>query len=259
MSWDALGHGNVRCDDSEFDTRRFGIRVARLTIGDHARSGPEVEREVAAAVRQSRSDVMVARWPARMTRLAGLVAGLGRQVIAADTLMYWDVSAADLLRRTSPGDDVETCVGLAVADLDAVLADSFQDYPSHYSANPAFSPDLVLKGYLEWARRTLDDRPQDVVTLVRSGRAIGLATCLQGVDDTFVEIELAGLVSAEQGGGRYATLLHGVGLLAQERDIPRVVISTQASNIRVQRAWSRAGFAPFAAFTTVHLVKSPDV
>lgn len=258
MTWDGLAHGDVLSSDSEHDTRRFGIRVARLTVGDHAAPGPELEATVATAVETSRSEVVVARWPARMTALSGVVAGLGPRVIAADTLMYWDVSVDELLARTTAGDDLETRTGVAAEDLNTVLVDSFRDYPSHYTANPDFASDLVLEGYLEWARRTLETRPQDVVTLLRAGRAIGFATCVQGPEDAYLEIELAGLVTAEQGGGRYATLLHGVGLLARSRGIQRVVISTQASNVRVQRAWSRTGFAPFAAFTTVHLVKKRD-
>lgn len=258
MTWDGLSHGDVRLSESELDTRRFGMRVARLTVGEAAADAARVEAEVVAAVGESSSDVIVARWPARMTRVAGLVAGLGRRVIAADTLTYWDVPVADLTVRTAVGDGLDTRTGVDGEDLDRVLADSFHDYPSHYSANPAFPPALVLEGYLEWAGRTLATRPEDVVTLLRSGRAIGLATCMQGEDASFLEIELAGLVAAEQGGGRYSTLLHGVGQLAQDRGITRVAISTQASNVRVQRSWARAGFAPFAAFTTVHLVDDRD-
>jgi hypothetical protein len=255
VSWDGLTHSEVRYGESELDTRRFGIDVARLTVGEGA-SG--VEADVVAAVEGSSSRVIVARWPARMTGMGGLAASLDRRVIAADTLTYWDVSVADLLSRTTASSDLETSSGVVDGELDSVLADSFEGYPSHYSANPAFPAGLVLEGYLEWAHRTLATRPDDVVVLRREGRAIGVATCAHGGDGAFVEIELAGLVSAEQGGGRYATLLRGVGLLARERGASRVVISTQASNVRVQRAWSRAGFAPFAAFTTVHLVKDPD-
>jgi len=255
MSWDSLAHADVHYAESELDTRRFGIHVSRLTVGNDVAMSPDLEAEVTEALAQSSSDVVVARWPARLTSLGGLVAGLGRRVIAADTLIYWDVSVSELMSRTAMGEDLETRVGVAAEDLHSVLEDSFRDYPSHYSANPAFPRTQVLEGYLEWARRTVETRPDDTVTLLHSGRAIGLATCLVGADQAHLEIELAGLVTAAQGGGRYATLLRGVAGTAAARDIPTIVISTQASNVRVQRAWSRAGFAPFAAFTTVHLVR----
>ena len=66
------------------------------------------------------------------------------------------------------------------------------------------------------------------------------------------EILLAGLTSAAQGRGLYPLLLKAVGQQAMARGCPRVTISTQAHNIRVQRAWAKAGFRPFAAITTVH-------
>ena len=39
------------------------------------------------------------------------------------------------------------------------------------------------------------------------------------------------------------------------RGLPRVIISTQVSNVRVQRAWVRAGMKPFAAVTTLHVAR----
>ena len=58
---------------------------------------------------------------------------------------------------------------------------------------------------------------------------------------------------SHRGRGVYAALLSSLlaGLSSQGHD--RLVISTQAGNVPVQRLWARAGLLPFAAFTTVHL------
>jgi hypothetical protein len=254
VSWDDFCGGGLTFADSALDSRRFGLRVARLTIGLDA-SPESVGDELVRVLRHSSADIVIARWPARLTVCAAIIGELAPGMVAADTLVYWDVPVDVLLAQTGTGDQLDSRVGdVSLLELESVFAESFRDYPSHYSANPAFAADKVLEGYLEWARRTAESRADDVVTLLRLGRPIGFATCMTGRNHEFLEILLAGLAATEQGSGYYATLLHGVGRLAQERGIPRVVISTQAGNVRVQRAWARAGFLPVAAFTTVHVL-----
>ncbi len=71
----------------------------------------------------------------------------------------------------------------------------------------------------------------------------------------FVEILLAGLVPEARRRGWYGLLLAEVGRVASGAGSARVVISTQGANVSVQRAWVRAGFAPFASVTTAHAVR----
>jgi RimJ/RimL family protein N-acetyltransferase len=69
-------------------------------------------------------------------------------------------------------------------------------------------------------------------------------------------IDLAGIVAAERGAGRYAHLLHGVHDVLRQAGAREVVIATQAENETVQRAWARAGYRPDGVLRTVHLVRS---
>lgn len=253
MSAAGLLAPGVRYAASPVESRRFGREVARLTVGASDTS-PGWRHEVAAAVTGSSADVIITRWHSRDTAVAGLLAELGRRVIPADNLAYWEIATRDLVGETG-GADAECRSGDLEADeLDALVLDIFADYPSHYSANPLLSSELALAGYREWAERTRATSPDLVVSLRKGDEAIGVATC--AIEDGELDILLAGIATAHQGGGRYRSLLAGVAQLAARQRIERIVISTQVGNVNVQRAWARAGFVPFAVFATAHLVKA---
>jgi N-acetylglutamate synthase-like GNAT family acetyltransferase len=113
-----------------------------------------------------------------------------------------------------------------------------------------------LAGYQEWARSSVSAHPDDVLLLRRGGEAIGVATCEASADRGHLEVLLAGLLPTAQGGGLYGQVMAGVASHARRLGLERVVISTQVHNVRVQRAWVRAGLRPFASVETVHCVRT---
>lgn len=258
MSWAALSGQGLRRWTSRLEGDRFGLTVARVVIGADTADVETVRDELVAALDSATEDLVIARWPAHLTRLGAAAASSRRRVIPADMLTYWEVPAPALaatgeggladglsiLRPTSPSEDVE-------AAITQVVTDSFRGYGNHYTANPALDPELALAGYLEWAVGAFRSNPGNVVILREGAEPVGVATLTQDGDD--LEIELAGLTGAAQGRGLYGPLLAAVGQVAVDRGLGRVIISTQVHNVRVQRAWVRAGMKPFAAVTTVHL------
>ncbi|CAM3545949.1 GNAT family N-acetyltransferase [Nocardioides zeicaulis] len=251
MSVAELSTPGVHYRDSPLESRRFGLPVGRLTVAG-TDATPGWQHQVADVLDGCGAEVVVTRWPAREAAVAATLAAQGRRVIPADNLVYWEVPTAALVERyADPGEACRTGA-LDAAQLDALVLDTFADYPSHYSANPLFPADLALAGYREWAEHSRSSSPDLVVSLHEGREPIGVATCAVDGD---LDILLAGIASAHQGRGHYARLLAGVARLASDLDVPRIVISTQAGNVNVQRAWARAGFVPFAAFATAHLVR----
>lgn len=255
MSWDDLEAPGVRSRESAVDSRRFGIPVARVQVGRDTTDDEAVEG-ILTDLDRLRPEVAVARWPADRVGLAGALDRRGLRVVPADTLLYW---GTDLTGRADEPDDVRTgTVSLdrapqlapAVGDL---VAASFVDYPTHYLASPEFAPDLVLAGYVEWASRTAREHPQEVLLRLVDGVPAAVATTARVQDGRSTEVLLAGTRPDHRGRGVYAALLASVLAAATDRGEERVVISTQASNTTVQRAWCRAGLRPLAAWTTVHL------
>ena len=251
MSVADLSTPGVHYRESPLESRRFGVPVARLTVAGTA-SVPDWRSRVADALDASDARVVVTRWPARESEVPAVLAAQGRRVLPADNLVYWDVATAALAERVGDAGDACRVGALGAGELDALVLDTFADYPSHYSANPLFPADLALAGYREWAEHTRSSRPDLVVSIHEGDEPVGVATC--AAHDGEIDILLAGIASAHQRRGLYSRLLAGVARLAADRGVPRIVISTQAGNTHVQRAWARAGFVPFAAFATAHLV-----
>lgn len=250
MTWsNYVGAGvNVRLSPAE--SARFGHAVVRVDIGRCPVT------EVADALAGTDGDVLIVRFDARRRDIAAILAADGRAVLPAGTLTYWEREV-----NTPAGNQVDP--GLAVAAIEdmgpagrevveSIVRDSFAAYPNHYAVNTLFAADLAEAGYVEWALSRLTDETGHVLVLSESEKPIGVATMSDKGSD--LEIELAGLIADAQGRGAYGELLTGCVVLAGNLGKQRVIISTQADNVRVQRAWVRSGFKPFAAVETVHLV-----
>ena len=252
MAWVDLVEPGLSIGPSPLDSDRFGLRIVRATAG----GGVDTDTLVR-TIDALDADVVIVRYAAGDQRLASAFAATRFAVIPAGALTYWDKAVgdedvlADCDLDVAPGTAYDADhAALVVRD---VIRDSFHGYGNHYTANPLLDRAAALEGYEDWASRTLIADPANVLVLVRSGDAIGVATL--AVADDHLEILLAGLLSGAQGQGWYAALLAGCEARARSLGLPRLVISTQVHNIRVQRAWARFGFRPFAAIETLHLVE----
>jgi GNAT superfamily N-acetyltransferase len=252
MSWDDLAGDGVSVLVNEQETARFGRVVLRVVVRSEVRDAGAAAGFVLDAVSDSGMDLAVVRWPARLIALGPHLAAAGLLVVPADTLVYWAGSA------TPPSEPQVAIAPLsemsdATADLEGLVRATFDDYPSHYAASPDLDPARVTEGYVEWAMRTAVQDPSRTWLAHESGQLLAFATTRLLADRSTVEVELAGTGPSHRGRGVYAALLSSLlaGLSSQGHD--RLVISTQAGNVPVQRLWARAGLLPFAAFTTVHL------
>jgi GNAT superfamily N-acetyltransferase len=247
MGWhDALQAGELVAAPSAYESKRFGVSVDRMTVS--AAAGTPL-REVLTAVERSEADVVVLRYPAREIGWFAALAVGERTALLADSLVYWSLPARKG-RRPAPLAGFTAGLETAIEDdlVDDLVGDIFGDYGNHYCANPLFDRGLALAGYQEWARRSIAEAGA-VVLRGPDRRVLGLATVDHG--PSWTEIELAGVVPAEQGRGRYAHLLAAV---EDASTASRDVITTQGHNTGVQRAWARYGFEPVHTLLTVHLV-----
>jgi hypothetical protein len=249
MGWhDALEAGELISTPSAYETERFGVSVDRVTMS--ASAGTSLP-EVVDAVGRSEADVVVLRYPAREVGWFASLAAGPRTAVLADSLMYWSLPAGKG-RRPAPLAGFTAGLEKKIENdlVDDLVGDIFGDYGNHHCANPLFDRGLALAGYQEWARRSVAEAGA-VVLRGPDRRVLALATIDRS--DSWTEIELAGVVPSEQGRGRYSHLLAAV---EDATTAPRLVISTQAHNTGVQRAWARYGFEPVHTLLTVHLVKA---
>ena len=256
MSWDALAGDTLDVRPSPLESRRFGMTISRLVVGWYA-DEKHARPDLGDALAGLDDDLIIARWPTHMLSLATVAAASGRRTIGADVLVYWEAPPDHVLGRApAPTHDLAVVAASEVGDPAEVVADvvrdSFARYGSHYRASPELDQEFALAGYAEWALSALSRDPDDVLVLRRQGRSLGVATLHEGREGRDLEVELAGLRREAQGMGWYRYLLSECARIAARRGRDRLVISTQAHNVRVQRAWARSGLVPFAAFTTAH-------
>lgn len=262
MSWDQLNTSEVSLEPSRSETVRFGHAVDRLTVGfdwqnvcSRVRLG-ELLRELLAS---SKARTIILRYPTAAVFVPRELGEPDRSLYPAGSLLYWEhvgpfpssLDGVTVLHSPGIPDGV-------MSQLRAVIADSFQGYVNHYSANPLIDENVIADGYLEWAESTILDQNNRIFLISVDDDVAGAAVveCPEG--SSHWEIQLAGMITSAQGKGHYARLVNGVLAAACGAGVPRVVISTQAHNTRVQRAWARLGFVPFASIDTVHLVRTTE-
>jgi hypothetical protein len=257
MTWRDLGGAGVSASVGTHDSNRFGVPMGRVVVGYETQWNGGVAQQLAGALQRD-EQILVVRYPAAMSGCPGVLAASGRSILAADNLVYWEGEPEAVAKSCGPpvGGDVVGGDSVGGADLDKVVAESFRGYVNHYSVNPMLPQDLALEGYVEWARQS---PPDSIAVLCSDETPVGVATWVVDKQGGWVEILLAGLVPTARGRGMYSTLLGHVARRTAALAIPRMIISTQASNVRVQRAWVRAGLRPFATVATVHAVRSASL
>jgi hypothetical protein len=257
VSWADLDRDDIVAEASPVESDRFGVSLARVTVGRRATDGAETWRRLALACERP-EDVLVVRRPSSLVGCSAVLAATGRVVLPADTLTYWDTAAADLAEqpvvpdapRVTRADQVDP------GELHAAVADVFADYVNHYAANPLLDRALALEGYVDWVARTLHAQPDAGAVLVEGDRVLGFGTWTVGPSGDHCEFLLGGMRAEARGRGWYALLLVETARAALTAGAPTVVISTQGANVGVQRAWARLGLRPRADFTTAHLVRA---
>jgi GNAT superfamily N-acetyltransferase len=171
-----------------------------------------------------------------------------------DTLIYYafnyarktipDDSSTYLIRPIQP-DDLEEVVAIATG--------SFKGYYGHYHADPRLSDDKCDEVYIDWASKSVSSRKiaNEVLVVVDDNQLNGFAT-LRTNNAEEGEGVLFGVAPHAQGQGVYQTMMiHGMKW-CQEQGSSRMVVSTQITNIAVQKVWARLGFEMDHSYYTLH-------
>jgi hypothetical protein len=235
---------------SPVESAAFGIRVGRLNYG----IGAAWSRiDVVSELRTADFDLVIVRFPAGRFDVPLAIQEAGLIGLPADTLLYY--------RGQVPTEAPATAVGLRqlsendselVADL---VGDVFAGYENHYSANPQTRAFSATSAYQDWSHAALGNPSQHVFAATNSvGHAEGI--CMIELTGGVAEVQLAGIRERSRGRGVYLDLLHALSNWCAAAGVSSIVISTQAWNIAALRAWSRAGYLPELALTTLHVLSS---
>jgi GNAT superfamily N-acetyltransferase len=233
---------------SAVDEQRFGIRTARAYVSAES----EVD-EMRAFCAEHQVRFLIVRVPSEQLHTVQLLETLGGQMM--DTLIYY---RRDLTRQPLPDlpptpPQIRSITDADVSGVQRVAQTAFTGYFGHYHADKRLDPALSDAGYVEWAVRSSTVRgvADDVLVADDAGAIVGFAT-MRINSPTQGEGVLFGVAPEAQGRGIYrGFIIHAMHWCA-DRALKEIVVSTQITNIAVQKVWVRLGFEPSHSFYTLH-------
>lgn len=231
---------------SKIDSDRFGVRVARAHIG-----AENLSQALDFCVSE-KINVLFARCATGDLSIAQKMEGLG--FLLMDTLVYYSF---DLVKRPIPDDSprvlLRTFVPGDEGQIEKVAANAFRGYYGHYHADPRLDRSRCDEGYVSWAVRSCMSKQVATEVLVadRNSEVVGFAT-LRVNSPNEGEGVLFGVAPEAQGMGIYRSFMVQGMQWCKEQDVERMVVSTQVTNVAVQKVWCRVGFEPAHSFYTFH-------
>ncbi|NRR29102.1 GNAT family N-acetyltransferase [Oxalobacteraceae bacterium] len=236
---------------SPLDLQRFGVITAKAALSEAGQTGAALDwcarHQVA---------LLIARCPG--SDLAQVQALEQAGAYLTDTLVYYRKQKlaehavalpAGYRARPATPDDAEA--------VELLAGQTFQGYFGHYHADPRLNPadaDLV---YSSWAGHSCRNRAvADAVLLIEHGEQIvAFATLKRRGEDT-PEAELEGVLFGVHPLHQGQRLYHALMQLAQNwaiaAGLDQMLVSTQLTNLSVQKVWCRQGFEPCGSSYTFH-------
>lgn len=171
-----------------------------------------------------------------------------------DTLVYYVFKFAkksipsmnnDVTLRPVTNNDAEAITEIATA--------SFQGYYGHYHADPKLPNDKCDEVYIDWATKSVTSRDiaDEVLVVDNDGRLDSFAT-LRMNSDVQGEGVLFGVAPHAQGQGLYRSMMIAGMDWCKQQGATQMVVSTQVTNIAVQKVWARLGFEMDHSYYTLH-------
>lgn len=232
---------------SYLDTARFGIRIARSVI--------EEPGEIAVANQYCQRNgvaMLIARCKTPFIKTVQTMEADGFRLM--DTLLYYrrnliktpipEENKMISIRNIKSGDEL---------DVQTIAAHAFRGYTGHYHADNRLPKALCDDGYASWAYNScMSKELADIVMVAEiDGRAVGFQAMRMNSSGEG-EAVLAGIAPRYRGMGIYREFqIRGMSLCL-EQGAQSVVLSTQVTNMAVQRVWVRLGFEPSHSYYTFH-------
>lgn len=171
-----------------------------------------------------------------------------------DTLVYFQ---KNLEKKTFPYDNSKILIRPLSNGEELIVKDiatnSFKRYFGHYHADRRLSRDECDKVYIDWAYKSCisKDASNHVLIAELGGDIAGFAT-LRMNDSIEGEGVLFGVSPFCQGKGIYRLLMIGGMNWCVSEELSKMIVSTQITNVAVQKVWTRLGFEPSYSYYTFH-------
>jgi GNAT superfamily N-acetyltransferase len=232
---------------SPLDTQRFGVRTARARV-----TTVEEVPEVLDFCAREGVQFLIARCRADDLRIAHQLEQAGGRLM--DTLVYY---RRDLRKAPVPEEKPPVLIRPARPEdeeaIRHVATEAFRGYRGHYHADPRLDPAKADEAYVDWAVRSCRGELADEVLVAVGEKALlGFVSLCFGRSGE-AEGRLFGVSPEAWGKGVSRALMVEALRWCQRRGALYMSISTQLTNIAVQKVWVRVGFEPSHAYYTFHV------
>ncbi len=240
--------GTAEVELSPLEQARFGVRTARSS----ALSAENLEA-VLEFCRAERIELLIARCRTDELAAAQALEAAGAKLM--DTLVYY---GRELGRAPLPSDPLLASIR-PVQDseaeaVSAIAREAFRGYSGHYHADPRLDRRACDEVYVSWTHRSCQSREvaSEVLVCELDGSVAAFATMRMN-SPAEGEGVLFGVAPRAQGRGVYRGLIAKGLAWCQAQGAARMVVSTQITNLAVQKVWVRLGFEPTSSYYTFHL------
>jgi GNAT superfamily N-acetyltransferase len=232
---------------SAIDRERFGVVTAKTTL-DGSEPVPELMQWCGAHGVQ----MLIAR--CATTELAQVQQLEQAGCFLTDTLVYFQKRHIAHQDVALPDGYTTRLATAADAEAVGVLAGlTFEGYFGHYHVDARLDKrdaDLV---YSSWAANSCGNPAvADAVVLIEHGGRIAAFATVKVHSAQEFEGVLFGVHPGHQGKRLYHALMQLTQNWARERAISHMIVSTQVTNLSVQKVWCRQGFEPARSYYTLH-------
>ena len=232
---------------SALDEARFGFRTA--IAGSVTR---DMLPDLLTYCRDNRATLLIAR--CRTSELSAVQAMENEGFVLTDTLVYYqrDLAKSPSLPDTGPAVIRPAKKGEEHA-VRAVAAEAFKGYFGHYHADERLDSAECDEIYPDWAFRSCVSRDvaDEVLVAELDGSVVGFVTLRLNSSEEG-ECVLSGISPRAQRLGIYRSHMIQSMNWCLQKGAAHMVVSTQITNIVVQKVWVRLGFEPSHAWYTLH-------
>ena len=232
---------------SALDEARFGFRTAI--------AGPVTEDvlpDILSYCRDNKVTLLISR--CLTTEIQAVQAMEREGFLLMDTLVYYtrNLRAAPipqdtgqvLVRPVEPGEE---------GAVKAVATESFAGYVGHYHADAQLDGSECDAIYPDWAFRCCVSHhvADEVLVAELDGSVVAFATLRLNSPEEGEGV-LFGVAPRAQRRGIYRSLMVHAMDWCLQKGAAHIVLSTQITNLTVQKVWVRLGFEPSHAWYTLH-------
>jgi GNAT superfamily N-acetyltransferase len=231
---------------SPLDTARWKVVTAKA-CGVSAESLPSA----LAYCREHGVGFLIARCSTRDLAAARAMGRAGFELM--DTLVYFSRSIGSDTARDEGQVVVREVARGEERAVKHVAAGAFAGYFGHYHADARLERSECDALYVDWAERSCVSRDvaDGVLVATLAGEIVGFVTLRLNGDEEGEGL-LFGVAPQAQRRGVSRSLMIGALRWFEARGRSRMLISTQITNVAVQKVWTRLGFEPSRSYYTFH-------